>query len=241
MTNNKFTVKLADTQAEIDSAMKLRLQMIAEYDPSKTDVKSDCSEWDKDAYHLIVKDNDTNEVVAYYRMITSKHCSEADKFVCEEEFDINSLKAGGEKLCEFSRAVVQKDYRNGTLLVLLWKFILDFVQKNNCRYLIGDVSFMGTNRETYREEISYLVNNFAIDEYDIKSKDTLPPMKLMNANDYDSAKVKRRLPALLKAYTAFGGKLSSETFVDTAFGSVDLFVLLDMNNVNWAYVHRMLG
>ncbi len=241
MNEQKFIVKFAETEQEFASAMKLRLEMLVEFDASKANIESDLSDWDKDAKHLIVKDNDTGEVIGYYRMLLSKHCDERDLFVCEDEFDITQVKQTGLKLCEFSRAVVKKEYRNGSTLILLWRFILDYVMKNNCRYLIGDVSFAGTDREQYIEQISYVAHHFAIDKFDIPSKDTLPPMQLLDESQYDARAVKRSLPALVKAYTSFGGKLSTQTFIDREFGSVDLFVLLDTDEFNWSYVNRLVG
>lgn len=241
MNEQKFTVKLAETEQELASAMKLRLEMLVEYNPKKAELTSDLSDWDKDAKHLIVKDNNTNEVIGYYRMIISKHCNERDRFVCESEFDIAPIKKTGLRLCEFSRAVVKKEYRNGSTLILLWRFILDYVLKNDCRYLIGDVSFPGTDREQYIEQISYVANHFVIDKFDVRSKDMLPPMQLLDETQYDAKTVKRSLPALVKAYTSFGGKLSTQTFIDKEFGSVDLFVLLDTTEFNWSYVNRLVG
>ena len=51
---------------------------------------------------------------------------------------------------------------------------------------------------------------------------------------------KRNLPALIRAYQAFGAKFSKDSFTDRTFGSVDVFVLLDTQNYNQAYVNRLL-
>ena len=126
--------------------------------------------------------------------------------------------------------------------MLLWRFILNFALKSGYRYLMGDVSFNGTNRDDFLQEISYLANNHGIDpNYKIVSRDVLPPLKLLSPSEYDDGEVKRKLPPLFKAYTQVGGKLSSQTFTDWEFGSVDLFVLVDLQNCNMPYIKRLIA
>ena len=126
--------------------------------------------------------------------------------------------------------------------MLLWQFILNYMKANNYRYLIGDASFFGIDRDKYVKEISYLVNNYAIsDEYAVTSCDVLPPMKLLEADEYDDKEVMRSIPPLIKAYVSLGGRVSKQTYTDLKFKSVDLFVLVDLENCNDAYLNRILS
>lgn len=243
MKNARFSVGFATTQDELNAVYKLRYEdMILEYRNDNVNADEiDCNEYDSYAQHIIVKDNTTGQVVGYYRMISSDSLTDGKTFVCEEEYNLDHLKQTGDKICEFSRAVVKKEYRGGVVLLLIWKFILQYMLDNGIRYMVGDASFYGTDRDKYIEEISYLVHNYSADpSLHIKSRDILPPMELLPADKCNSKEVANKLPPLIKAYITLGAKIAPETFTDTAFGSVDVFILVDMQNCNMPYVQRLL-
>lgn len=240
MNSERFEVKLATTRQELDEVYKLRYEdLVLEYDQTAQNV-GDKSQYDEYAKHLIVKDLETGQICGYYRMITSDAAVGDKKFVCEEEFNIDTLKAQGDKICEFSRAVIKKEFRGSAILLLLWKFILDYISENNYRYLIGDASFFGTDREVYKEEISYLINNYRCDDrLNIISRDTLPPMQLIDTSKLNGKQILRKLPPLIRGYVALGAKVAPQPFSDFKFKSVDVFILLDMQNCNTDYINRM--
>lgn len=63
------------------------------------------------------------------------------KLVCESEFNIDKIRATGDKICEVSRAIVHKDYRDGAVVMLLVKGMLNYVIDNKFRFILGDASF----------------------------------------------------------------------------------------------------
>lgn len=245
MKSNRFYVGFATTDDELNEIYKLRYEdIVLEYSSNNTTSdKRDIQPIDKYAQHIIVKDlQHDGQIVGYYRMLTSDALTGNMKFICENEYNIDQLKSLGYKICEFSRAVVKKEYRGGIVVLLLWRFIIQCMRDNNVRFLIGDASFFGTDRDRYLQEISYLVNNYSIpDEYQIITRDNLPPMQLLKVGEYDEHEVLRKIPPLFKAYVAIGGKVSKQTFTDTDFCSVDLFVLVDLDNCNEAFVNRIMS
>ena len=244
MQNAKFSVGFATTQEELMGAYKLRYEdLVLSYrQDNVTELGYDTNDYDSYAKHIIVKEVATGEIVGYYRMIESGDIPAGKTFVCEEEYQFDALKRSGEKICEFSRAVVKKEYRGGVVLLMLWKFIMKYMLDNGVRYMIGDASFYGTDRDVYLKQISYLVNNYAIDpSLNIRSRDTLPPMQLIPTDGFDDREMLNSLPPLIKAYVTIGASISSETFTDTAFGSVDVFILVDLHHYNEAYVKRLLS
>ncbi len=243
MPQHKFWVGFASTPEEMERIYRLRYNdMILEYRSDNTNAEQrDVNEYDGYARHLIVKEEDTGEVVGYYRMIESDSLTDGRRFVCEEEYDLDELKRRGDKICEFSRAVVKKEYRGGAVMLLLWKFILRYMQDNGVRYLVGDASFFGTDRDRYAKEISYMVHNYVVDEdLRIRSRDTLGPMTLPEPSEYDEKEVFAALPPLFKAYLTLGARVSAQPFVDTVFGSVDMFVIVDMQHCNGPFVEKLL-
>ncbi|MCH5146691.1 MAG: GNAT family N-acetyltransferase [Clostridiales bacterium] len=241
MNNERFEVKFATTRQELDEVFKLRYEdLVLEYNQTAA-CESDESHYDKYAQHVIVKEVATGQICGYYRMITSEATVSGNKFVCEEEFNIDTLKAKSDKICEFSRAVIKKEFRGSAVLFLLWKFILNYMFEKNYRYLIGDASFFGTDREAYKEEISYLINNYCCDaDFNIISRDTLPPMQLIDTSSLNERQILRKLPPLIRGYISVGAKVAPQPYSDFKFRSVDVFILLDLQNCNNDFVNKLL-
>ena len=238
----KFSVRFATTENELTGAYKLRFNdMLMQY---RSDAKSenglDITPCDAYARQVICVDNETNEVVGCYRMITDEDLPKGERFVSEEEFNIDTLKSYGEKTMELSRAVVKTEYRNSAVLPLLLRFIVQFIRKNNYRFVIGDASFFGVDKSVYARELAYLANNYGIDEkYNVYSLQD-DQIDIDSAEKITDAEARKLLPALLKVYTAFGAMVSKTAFSDYDFGSVDVFILLDTKKCNDAYINRLL-
>ncbi len=241
MQSEKFTVKFAETEKEKNAAFSLRYRdMLLEYRPELAKEGLDITPYDAYARQIICIDNETGEVVGCYRMITSANVPEGGKFVCEEEFDISQLKKSGEGIAELSRAVVKKEYRNSIVLMLLLRFIAQYIRnEEKIRFIIGEASFFGTDKNAWTKELSYLAHYHASTEYEIPSLEK-EQIDLLPKEELDAAALKRGLPPLIRAYLGFGATVSTESFTDREFGSVDVFILIDFEHYNVAYVDRIL-
>ena len=241
MANEKFSVKFAEGK-ENNAAYKLRYrEMILEYRPDNVkDSGLDFSDYDKFAKQAICIDNETGEVVGCYRIITSDYLPKGARFVCEEEFDISKLKATGARIAELSRACVKKEYRSSMVLMLLLRFVIKYIKENDFKYVIGEASFYGTDKSVYQKELSYLAHYHSFDDnVGIKSLEE-DQVEILDKDDLDAFAIKRALPPLIRAYLSFGVKVSKDSFTDREFGSVDVFVLLDGENYNSAYILKLL-
>ncbi len=241
MQSEKFTVKFAETEAEEKAAYALRWRdMLAEYRPELAGTEGlDETPCDKYAKQIICIDNETGEVVGCYRMITSETLPKTEKFVCEAEFDISALKATGEPIAELSRAVVKKEYRNSIVLMLLLRFIASYIRGANFRFIIGEASFLGTDKKEWQKELSYLAHYHTDSPYKVLSLEE-KQVEILPKEALDVREIKRNLPPLIRAYLGFGATVSSDSFTDWEFGSVDVFILIDFQNYNVAYVDRVL-
>ena len=241
MEKEKYTVKFAETKAEKDATFALRYRdMLLEYRADATcEDGLDITPCDAYAKQVICLDNDTGDVVGCYRIVTSDELPCGEKFVCEEEFDITALKNTGERIAELSRAVIKKEYRNSVVLMLLLRFIVQYLRGENIRFIIGEASFFGTDKTTYQKELSYLAHSYSITEYEIRSREE-KQVPILPKESLDLAGIKRSLPPLIRAYLGFGALVSAESFTDWEFGSVDVFILLDSANYNEAYINRLL-
>ena len=148
MDFSKFIVKIADTQTEKEQTYRLRYkEMLREFNNELSESEGlDKSEYDDYAKLLIVKDAEKDEVIASYRLTDPADLPSGMKLVCESEFNIDKIRATGDKICEVSRAIVHKDYRDGAVVMLLVKGMLNYVIDNKFRFILGDASFFGTEK-----------------------------------------------------------------------------------------------
>ncbi len=241
MQSEKFTVKFAETENEKQAVYALRYRdMLAEYRPELAKEGGlDITPYDEFARQIICVDNETGEVVGCYRIITSDGLPEGKSFVSEGEFDIARLKATGERIAELSRAVVKKEYRNSIVLMLLLRFIAQYIREEKFRFIIGEASFFGTDKNALKKELSYLAHYHGATAYDIRSLEK-EQVEFLPKEALNAAEIKRNLPPLIRAYLAFGATIPNESFTDWEFGSVDVFILIDFTNYNVSYVDRVL-
>ncbi len=241
MASEKFSVKFAETDEEKNAVYRLRYNdMLLEYNEEANNQNGlDITEYDEYAKIILCKDNDTGEVVGTYRFITSNDLPAGKKFLCEDEFNIDGLKATGETIVELSRAVIKKEYRNTTVLMHLLGYVVKYIIDNGYRYTIGEASFMGTDKSVFQKEFSYLAQYHAVDErYKIKANEE-KQVEILEKDVLDERSLKRSLPALIRVYMEMGSKFSKDSFTDWEFGSVDVFVLLDRENCNLNYMRRI--
>ncbi len=237
----KFITKFAETEQEKQQAYSLRYtDMLQEYNPDLyLESGIDYTDYDEYAKQVICVDTEANQVVGVYRIITSDDLPKNKPFVSEEEFNINDLKNTGEKIAELSRAVIRREYRNSMVLMYLLRFIITYLKDSGFRYVIGEASFFGTDKNKYAKEFSYLSNLHKIKDFKITANEDIQVEHIPNEK-LDLQEIKRSLPPLVRAYLSFGAKVSESTFTDWGFGSVDVFILLDMQNYNEAYIKRLL-
>ena len=239
---DKFIVKFAETEQEKMQTYKLRYnELILEYRPDNI-IESgyDITPYDEYGKLAICIDTEINEVVGCYRIITSDNLPQGKPFVSEGEFEISALKRSGEKIAELSRSVVKKEYRGSMVLMLLLRFIISYIKKNEYRYIIGEASFYGTDKMALQKQISYIAHNHYNPEYNIECLDK-EQIEILPKEELDENAIRRSLPPLIRAYISFGAFLSKQTFSDYEFGSTDTFVLLDCKNCNDRYINRFLG
>lgn len=239
--DQKFITKFAESEEEKIKAYSLRYtDMLKEYKPDLVlESGLDCNEYDEYAKQVICVDTETDQVVGVYRIITSDDLPKGKPFVCEEEFNIDGLKNTGEKIAELSRAVIKREYRNSRVLMHLLRFVISYLKESSYRFIIGEASFFGTDKSKYVKEFSYLSSQYKIKDYNIISNEEFQ-VESISLDDMNLQEIKRSLPPLIRAYLGFGAKFSIDSFTDWDFGSVDVFVLFDVQNYNEAGLNRFL-
>jgi len=236
-----FEVKLAETEKELEEVFKLQYEELLHcYNQEKTIASGMfVDEYDRVADHLIVIDLEEGKIAGSYRLVRKDHIKEIGKFSTESEFDISPLKE--HEIMELSRALVRKEYRDGSVISLLWEGILSYVLAHGVRFLFGTASFHGVDPAPYRNALS-TIHYDHLSPVEIRAKAVNHPVRLdqLPEDEVDRIQAKREMPPLVKGYINLGATFGEGGFQDFDFNSLDVFTLIDMGKLNDRYLKRFL-
>ena len=250
--SDNFIIKLVQTKSELKKAQALRYSVFYKEKKAKPTlpkklIRLDYDKIDKFADHLIVIDKNTkNKIVGTYRLIRGDVAELYGGYYSSTEFNlINIINNYQNKyILELGRSCVHQNYRNGTIMNLLWKAIAEYVKLYDIKILIGCASFSGTDPIKYSEELTYLRDNFSLPaNLSVESYDNniYPAYKLNNNNNSNPLRTFAKLPPLIKGYLRVGGKVSDNFFVDYRFNTIDLFVVVSTDDIDTRYKKKYLN
>lgn len=246
MKQSRYIIKTAQTAEEFEDTIRLRSEVFLKEFAGKDDEELiDIESRDCEADFLIIKDALSSEIYASYRLISSDF---GDNFYSKSEFSIDEfLKSDGKKL-ELSRACVRADKRSsGIFLHLLWRGLIEYIRLSGSRYLFGCSSVQYL-------KLPELVNVYqSLGKLDAISKDyavrPLPDYSILELDGLMNRPPKMQekpiddlpLPPLLLGYIKAGAKVYGAPAYDQDFGCLDLFTVLDFENLNALFLKRYLN
>ena len=223
---------------EVKEVQRLRyLYLLRDYNPSLPIDGIDDDGYDQYSDSIIVIDKNDDKIVGTYR-VASKNTIKDHKYIVEEEYNINALKNSNDSFIELSRAVINPEYRNGFVIELLFLAIYRYMIEENHKYMLGVCSFHGTNPSLYNHAFSLLKRDYSFDDYDIYAINDAFSLDFVKDEEIDEVVAKEQMPGLLRMYLRFGNKVARGGFIDRAFNCCDVFVILDVNNINTRYLNR---
>lgn len=239
MSAGHYDVRLAQTISEIQAAQKLRYQVLFKESGGRIDAKMDSlqreeDEWDEVAYHVVVLDTkNDNEIVGTIRLVSGSALREGQSFYTEHAFDLGGIKERYPNTLELSRACVSAKARGGAILMLLWKFTMQFIAQNDYDVLFGCASFSGTDYKKHVEILSYLY------EQHLAEEDLMPvPKKTVNSVEIASFRKtlqegdsRGEVPTLLRGYLKIGAKISDHAVIDPVFNTTFVAIYVDAKDM----------
>ena len=195
----------------------------------------DIDDFDQVCDHLVVRETTENSIVGTYRLITPAAAKKIGSMYCDSLFDLSPINHLRDQIVEIDRSCIDKQFRNGYTILLLWKEIYKFILNSSHQYIMGcssislaDGGLLASN--VHQQLIA--MNRFS-NKLKIKSKH---PIQLSEnlAHNYMS------IPAILKGYLNVGASICSEPGVDPLFNTVDYLTILKMTDMNSKYVKRFL-
>jgi putative hemolysin len=164
-------------------------------------------------------------------------------FYSAGEFDISRLLAiPGNKL-ELGRACIRKEYRNGLIIALLWRGIMQYARSVKAKLMFGCSSIPTTDPYAITQVCAYLrASHYQLSDPPMPVRPTfrMPQLPLyatryenMDPGALESAR--KNLPPLLLSYLKSGARVGIEPALDKVFHCVDFMTILDLDKISSAH------
>lgn len=236
-----FIIKTITETDELIEALRLRYQifhreMLGKQKPYGIDV----DEFDFTCDHLAIIEKKSRKLIGTYRLNCSRY---TDNFYSALEFDLRKvMHRKGVKL-ELGRACIEKEYRRGAVISMLWRGIAEYMQATEADVLFGCASI---KTESPRQA-ALLYHHFRRDSRFREDlicpptpKFTMPNLDLwieklnrpMTAEE--ESEVEGLIPPLCRAYLKAGALLGGEPAYDQDFNCVDFLTILPRELLNGA-------
>ena len=237
-----FQLKLADCEADIRAAQRLRYEVFVEELGGAGAQIDHAARLEKDRHdpyfdHLLLLDrkrDESDQVVGAYRLLRSDQAQAAGGYYSTSEYDLTRLTTTGRRLLELGRSCLHRDYRGGTAMFELWNGLAEYVQEHQIELMFGVASFHGTDLGQLAPSLSLLHHwHLAPDEIRVRAHDRhLQRMDLLEPGQIDKRAAMVAIPALIKGYLRLGGHVGEGAFVDHAFNTVDVCLVMDTKRMN---------
>ena len=234
----EFEARLATTAADVRAAQALRYAVfVEEMGADGPDVdhqaRLEVDRFDVHSDQLILLDRARaagDQVVGVYRVMDQVGAAAAGQFYSQTEYNLDALTSSGRKVLELGRSCLHKDYRGGAAMLHLWQALARMVQEREAEILFGVASFHGCDPSALAQPLSILArDHLAPTELRVRSTQ----YQNMNLSDeVDRVAAMKQVPALIKAYLRLGGFVGDGAFVDKAFNTTDICLVLDVARMN---------
>ena len=193
-----------------------------------------------------------NKIVGTYRIIDREAAEKMGGFYTESEFNLSKIKRIKGNIAEMSRACVDAQYReDGLVIRLLWAGLCEYVVKRKVAILFGVPSFVGTKPAKSAQAISYLYYNYLSPSHLRATvlKENLDPsidsrmtqMNILPRVFVDEEEARKQMTPLIKGYLRLGATFGRGVFIDKAFGTYDVFVMLQTKNIDKTFQKHFAG
>lgn len=234
-----FILKTVTTSEELIEALRLRYQVFHREMIGVQKAKGiDVDEFDFICDHLIIKDKKSDRIVGTYRLNCSKF---SGQYYSAQEFNLRRiLEQPGTKL-ELGRACIEKDFRRGTVISMLWRGIAEYMQATDASVLFGCASVKTTSPRQAALAYQYFLAKGCFHEaylapptsqFSMLNLDLWISSMNRELTTEEISEAEGLIPTLCKSYLQAGAYLGGEPAYDEDFKCIDFLTILPRENLN---------
>ncbi len=238
-----YEVAFARSNSEIEQSQALRYRVLFKEGKGKISdemhrLKREIDQWDDYAYHVIVTDTKKDMIVGSLRLVSTKKLPRNSKSYTEQYFDLSRIRQHYDNPLELSRACVSAGKRDGIVLLLIWKFAMQFINDSGFDVMFGCASFSSTDYQKHAPILHYLNQNNLSDpelmpEPIVDSHIKVNDIHFDENSEENQQRFGKRLkvPTLLRGYLKLGAKVSDAAIIDPEFNTTFLCIYVDADNM----------
>jgi putative hemolysin len=245
----RYSLLLSTDPSLIEAAQRLRYDVFTSTPgfalPGAGDGQTDVDRFDEYCDHLLVRDDDTGELVGCYRMLAPPGAIAAGGLYTATEFDVRAFDPLRPSLVEMGRAVVREGHRNGGVVLLMWAGILAYLDRYGYDYVTGCVSVPigGESKDEAAGSQLRGVRDFILTRHAAPPQYRVYPHRpvLVEGRPIDEIPPPPRpaVPPLMRGYLRLGAQVCGEPAHDPEFGVGDFCVLLNKQRADTRYLRRL--
>ncbi|MFG6591458.1 GNAT family N-acetyltransferase [Sulfitobacter sp. 1A12157] len=232
-----FQVRLAQTEADVQAAQRLRYDVFVRELGGGGPMVDHAAGLERDRFdpyfdHLLLTDRRSGKLAGVYRVMRGDMAARAGDFYSAAEYDLAPLVQSGRKLLELGRSCLDPAYRGGTAMHHLWAALAGYVAEHEIEVLFGVASFHGNDTAALAEPLSLLHHrHLAPPDLRVRARE-YAPMDLIPEAELDRRKAMLTVPSLIKAYLRLGGTVGEGAYIDRAFNTTDVCLILDTKQMS---------
>jgi putative hemolysin len=185
---------------------------------------------DRRLHHLMIAHRSTGNVVGTYRMQTSDMAAGTGGFYSSQEFDLATLPGPVlSESIEIGRACVDRAYRNGRVLHLLWQGLAAYLSWNRRHVLFGCCSLTSQDPAA-----GWAVHRHLEATGSLHPAVRVEPRPGCRLDPAGPVGPPIKVPALFQAYLNLGAKVLGPPAIDREFKTIDWLVILDVREIDSA-------
>ncbi len=240
-----YIIKTAETMEELIESFRLRHEV---FNQEFRDLEGPGLDFDKFDYyfdHLIIVHKESKRIIGTYRLNCSSFSNESYTAL---EFNLDFLSSFKGPYLELGRACIQRDFRKGAVISLLWRGIAEYMKASDSQLLFGCSSIKINNARDAALVYKYLQEMGHISTKRMSSPTQGFLMTDLNAwltyfsqglNEAQKKEAEGLIPSLLKSYLKLGAQISSVPAFDEDFDCIDILTTLQRENLVESLASRL--
>ena len=225
-----FRVRMAQTLEDVIECQRLRYLVFNCELGEGIDSSSLCG-LDRDRFdfacdHLMVHDAATGKLAGTYRMQNGYRAKGNLGYYGEQFFDFSPFERMRGEVLELGRACVHEQYRNTSVLHMLWKGITRYAQSCGARYLIGCSSLSSQD-----EDAGIALYETLREQYLVAPSLRTQPVGDRRCKPSGAQVPPPRPPRLFQAYLDISARVCGSPAIDREFKTIDFLTLVDLQTL----------
>ncbi|MCG6883388.1 MAG: GNAT family N-acetyltransferase [Silicimonas sp.] len=234
MTSRGFQARIAETDADLDAAQRLRhAAFIGSTGAVPRADGRDADAFDAICRHVLIEDRRTGRLVATFRLLPLRSGADIQRSYSAQYYELDALLDYDRPMVEMGRFCVAPGLRDPDILRTAWGAVTRVVDDEKVELLFGCSSFHGTDAEAYADAFAVL------SERHLAPRRWLPRIKAPNVFRFaqrfrrspDRKRALKTMPPLLRSYLTMGGWVSDHAVVDTDLNTLHVFTGLEIRAI----------